>query len=214
MLRSLSRGVIPFFRTIFPAKQVFRFYHQSRVSVAGCAPKPAATGAGWHGSGNYVLLTQVHTGVLADVYSRLAVILGLALMGVGSLLEGSIPQFWAILLSQALWGVGVTFTDGAAANFSWRNGKRRDKLFSEHKKREFESLGLLQLAHPLFASLQEWRGVYEQKLQFGCSHSADCQRGLPWRSRWVNPALLVGKVHLRSVKVNSELFETFRKRSM
>ena len=61
-----------------------------------------------------VFLTQVPTGALADVYSRrLAVILGLALMGAGSLLEGSIPQFWAILLSQVLWGVGVTFTDGA-----------------------------------------------------------------------------------------------------
>src|SRR5262249_16809463 len=61
-----------------------------------------------------IFLTQVPTGVLADVYSRrLAVILGLAVMGAGSLLEGSVPQFWAILLSQLLWGVGVTFTDGA-----------------------------------------------------------------------------------------------------
>src|SRR5439155_6816263 len=48
-----------------------------------------------------VFLTQVPTGGLADVYSRrLAVIVGLALIGVGSLLEGSIPQFWAILLAQ------------------------------------------------------------------------------------------------------------------
>lgn len=61
-----------------------------------------------------VFLTQVPTGVLADVYSRrLAVMVGLALIGAGALLEGSIPQFWAILLSQVLWGVGVTFTDGA-----------------------------------------------------------------------------------------------------
>lgn len=61
-----------------------------------------------------LFLTQVPTGVLADVYSRrLAVIVGLVLTGAGSLLEGSIPQFWAILLSQVLWGVGITFTDGA-----------------------------------------------------------------------------------------------------
>jgi MFS transporter, DHA3 family, tetracycline resistance protein len=61
-----------------------------------------------------VFLTQVPTGALADVYSRrLAVIVGLALIGAGSLLEGSIPQFWAILLSQVLWGIGITFTDGA-----------------------------------------------------------------------------------------------------
>lgn len=61
-----------------------------------------------------IFLTQVPTGVLADVYSRrLAVIVGLVLIGMGSLLEGSIPQFWAILVSQVFWGVGVTFTDGA-----------------------------------------------------------------------------------------------------
>ncbi len=61
-----------------------------------------------------VFLTQVPTGVLADVYSRrLAVIVGLAVIGVGALLEGSIPQFWAILLAQVLWGVGITLMDGA-----------------------------------------------------------------------------------------------------
>jgi len=61
-----------------------------------------------------VFLAQVPTGALADVYSRrLAVILGLTIMGAGSLLEGSIPQFWAILLAQVFWGIGITFTDGA-----------------------------------------------------------------------------------------------------
>jgi DHA3 family tetracycline resistance protein-like MFS transporter len=61
-----------------------------------------------------IFLTQVPTGALADVYSRrLAVIVGLVLIGVGSLLEGSLPQLWAILLSQVFWGAGVTFTDGA-----------------------------------------------------------------------------------------------------
>jgi DHA3 family tetracycline resistance protein-like MFS transporter len=61
-----------------------------------------------------LFLTQVPTGALADVYSRrLAVMMGLALIGAGSLLEGSIPQFWAILLAQVLWGVGITFMDGA-----------------------------------------------------------------------------------------------------
>src|SRR5690242_8233791 len=32
------------------------FYHQSRVSIAGGAPESAATGAGWHGSGNRPVL--------------------------------------------------------------------------------------------------------------------------------------------------------------
>ncbi len=59
-------------------------------------------------------LTQVPTGALADVYSRrLAVILGILLIGVGFLLEGAIPRFETILLAQVIWGVGATFTDGA-----------------------------------------------------------------------------------------------------
>jgi DHA3 family tetracycline resistance protein-like MFS transporter len=59
-------------------------------------------------------LCQVPTGVIADLYSRrFAVVIGYLLMGVGFLLEGMVPQFGAILLSQVLWGVGATFTDGA-----------------------------------------------------------------------------------------------------
>lgn len=58
--------------------------------------------------------TQVPTGALADVYSRrLAVIIGVFLIGAGFLLEGAIPRFETILLSQVIWGVGATFTDGA-----------------------------------------------------------------------------------------------------
>src|SRR6266566_1787514 len=39
------------------------FYHQSRVSVAGGAPESATTGAGWHGSGNHLVLdTGAHRG--------------------------------------------------------------------------------------------------------------------------------------------------------
>lgn len=57
---------------------------------------------------------QVPTGVLADVYSRrLAIIAGLVLMGGGFALEGSVPRFGVILLAQVIWGVGVTFMDGA-----------------------------------------------------------------------------------------------------
>ncbi|MGZ6389090.1 MAG: MFS transporter, partial [Ktedonobacterales bacterium] len=59
-------------------------------------------------------LCQVPTGVLADVYSRrLAIIVGLVLMGVGFALEGSVPRFGVILLAQVVWGIGVTFMDGA-----------------------------------------------------------------------------------------------------
>ena len=59
-------------------------------------------------------LTQVPTGVLADVYSRrLAIIIGIFLIGAGFILEGAIPRFETILLAQVIWGVGATFTDGA-----------------------------------------------------------------------------------------------------
>lgn len=57
---------------------------------------------------------QVPTGVLADVYSRrLAVILGMFIIGAGFILEGSIPRFETIVLGQALFGIGVTLADGA-----------------------------------------------------------------------------------------------------
>ncbi len=59
-------------------------------------------------------LFEAPTGILADVYSRrLSVIIGVALMGVGFVIEGSIPLFGAVLLNQFLWGVGYTFTSGA-----------------------------------------------------------------------------------------------------
>ena len=58
--------------------------------------------------------TQVPTGALADVYSRrLAVIIGIVLVGAGFLLEGAIARFSTILLAQVIWGVGITFVEGA-----------------------------------------------------------------------------------------------------
>ena len=61
-----------------------------------------------------VLLFEVPTGAVADVYSRrLSVLIGLALVGCGFLLEGSIPLFWAVLGAQVLWGIGYTFLSGA-----------------------------------------------------------------------------------------------------
>jgi DHA3 family tetracycline resistance protein-like MFS transporter len=61
-----------------------------------------------------VFLFEVPTGVVADVYSRrLSVIIGMALIGSGFILEGSFPIFWSILLAQLLWGIGYTFTSGA-----------------------------------------------------------------------------------------------------
>ncbi|HLZ62159.1 MAG TPA: MFS transporter [Ktedonosporobacter sp.] len=59
-------------------------------------------------------ISQIPTGVLADVYSRrLAVVVGFFLMGIGFLLEGLVPRFDTVLVSQVFWGVGITFIDGA-----------------------------------------------------------------------------------------------------
>ncbi len=61
-----------------------------------------------------VLLCEVPTGVVADVYSRrLSIIIGFCLIGLGFLLEGLIPLFGTILIAQMLWGLGYTFTSGS-----------------------------------------------------------------------------------------------------
>ncbi|MDB5076064.1 MAG: Major facilitator superfamily 1 [Chloroflexi bacterium] len=59
---------------------------------------------------------QAPTGALADMYSRRwAVVLGFFLVGAGFLLQGLIPVFAAVLVSQALTGLGHTIADGADA---------------------------------------------------------------------------------------------------
>jgi DHA3 family tetracycline resistance protein-like MFS transporter len=61
-----------------------------------------------------VFLFEIPTGVLADVKSRrLSVIIGYVLIGLGFVVEGSLPLFWTVALAQVLWGFGYTFTSGA-----------------------------------------------------------------------------------------------------
>lgn len=74
-----------------------------------------------------VFLFEVPTGIIADAYSRrLSIIIGVALMGSGFLLEGTVPHFDAILIAQFLWGIGYTFTSGATqAWISDEIGERR-----------------------------------------------------------------------------------------
>lgn len=57
---------------------------------------------------------QVPTGVLSDMYShRLSVILGVFLVGIAFILEGSVPRFEVVLFAQGLFGVGASLQDGA-----------------------------------------------------------------------------------------------------
>ncbi len=59
-------------------------------------------------------LGEIPTGIVADVYSRrLSIVIGSILMGIGFIIEGSIPLFETILVSQIIWGLGATFTSGA-----------------------------------------------------------------------------------------------------
>jgi DHA3 family tetracycline resistance protein-like MFS transporter len=61
-----------------------------------------------------VLIFEIPTGVLADVYSRrLSTILGVALIGGSLIIEGSFPLFAIVLLSQVIWGIGWTLISGA-----------------------------------------------------------------------------------------------------
>lgn len=64
----------------------------------------------------FVFLFEIPTGIVADLYSRkLSIIIGFTLIGLGFIIQGSLPYFATILLAQALWGIGYTFTSGADA---------------------------------------------------------------------------------------------------
>src|SRR5512136_278242 len=78
------------------------------------------------------LFFEIPTGVVADLYSRrLSVIVGFALIGLGMLVEGLFPFFIPILMAQALWGLGYTFTSGATQ--AWLS----DEIGEERANRAF-----------------------------------------------------------------------------
>ncbi len=61
-------------------------------------------------------LMEIPTGVVADVYSRrLSIILGFLLLGLGFLVEGSLPLFEALLVAQVIMGLGYTFLSGSTS---------------------------------------------------------------------------------------------------
>jgi len=94
------------FQMIFAASSIYQ------VTKAGLSPlQLVLVGTTLEAS---VFLFEVPTGIVADIYSRrLSIIIGYFLIGLGFILEGSIPFFIPILLAQVLWGVGYTFTSGA-----------------------------------------------------------------------------------------------------
>lgn len=61
-----------------------------------------------------ILLFEVPTGIIADVYSRrLSCLIGFFILSAAYLIQGAVPAFEAILFGHFLWGVGYTFTSGA-----------------------------------------------------------------------------------------------------
>lgn len=59
-------------------------------------------------------LFEIPTGIVADIYSRkISVVIGLSLIGIGFVLEGSIANFITMIVAQIFWGVGYTFISGA-----------------------------------------------------------------------------------------------------
>jgi DHA3 family tetracycline resistance protein-like MFS transporter len=61
-----------------------------------------------------ILLFEVPTGVLADTYSRrLSVVIGVALVGICYVIQGSVAIFAIIIAAEIIRGIGETFMSGA-----------------------------------------------------------------------------------------------------
>ena len=103
---TMQGGLALFTGAIFTASSIYQ------VTVAGLTPlQLVLVGTMLELS---VFIFEIPTGVVADVYSRrLSIIIGMFLIGLGFLVEGTFPIFWVILMAQVLWGVGYTFTSGA-----------------------------------------------------------------------------------------------------
>ena len=103
----ISSGVFAFcFALITTVNLVYQ------VETAGLSPlQLVLVGTMLEGT---TFIFEVPTGIVADIYSRrLSVIVGMALIGAGFLIEGFFPVVGAILLAQLVWGIGYTFISGA-----------------------------------------------------------------------------------------------------
>ncbi|MGN1387461.1 MAG: MFS transporter, partial [Bacillus sp. (in: firmicutes)] len=103
-----------------------------------------------------ILLFEMPTGLVADFFGRKkSLVIGTFILGAAHVLEGSIPEFWAIAVGAALWGIGWTFISGAEQ--AWiadeLENKELDRVFL--KGAQFSSIGrfLGIIASVLFAFL-------------------------------------------------------------
>jgi DHA3 family tetracycline resistance protein-like MFS transporter len=91
-----------------------------RFTVAGLTPfQLVVVGSAMEAA---VFVSEIPTGVVADLYSRRwSVIIGHAGIGASFVAEASLPSFGGILFAQILWGVAYTFTSGATE--AWLAGE-------------------------------------------------------------------------------------------
>jgi MFS family permease len=88
--------------------------HKYSILHSQCPPGCPSVGTGRPALEAGIFLFEIPTGMVADLYSRrLSVIIGTAVIGLGTLLTGLTPNFFLILTGQIIWGVGFTFTSGA-----------------------------------------------------------------------------------------------------
>lgn len=61
-----------------------------------------------------IFVFEIPTGVVADTFGRKrSLVIGWALQGLGMILVGTVPEYWAILGGFAIWGFGWTFCSGS-----------------------------------------------------------------------------------------------------
>ena len=95
-----------FFSLVFTVSQVYRIdlihLNPLQLVLVGTVLETAC------------FIFEIPTGIVADMKSRkLSVIIGTTLIGAAFIIEGSIPSFASVIISQLLWGLGYTFTSGA-----------------------------------------------------------------------------------------------------
>lgn len=112
-----------------------------------------------------VLLFEVPTGIVADLYSRrLSAIVGFFLVGVGFIVQGAWALFLPILAAQLIWGLGHTFTSGAIeawisdeigeenAGQAFLHGAQRSQIGGMFGIAAGTLLGLISLRVPILVS--------------------------------------------------------------
>ncbi len=81
--------------------------------------------------GIMMLVSEMPTGAMADTISRKwSVVISHVLIGASMILTGLITGFPALLFTQALWGLGWTFTSGADVAWITDELDRHDRIAS------------------------------------------------------------------------------------